>query len=434
MSDTDSLYRLSVTPPPQRDSRSERTDHNNQDQFGSTTPRAQSSKTTKGVGDLRNYVQTTKPFAYRAPIAKMTATPPKDPSSAFKTPTSNRSNKGKGRALEPSPPVLRSNIAKAKEAVDYQAEADAIEEARDLADPDFRVTQDSDAVIIPRKRRRESQAHPSPPSTKAKQLRQRNRLYAKCSDQTKNARDKHIARIQENWGLTPDRWMPVSIMPSTTKKVRGKKAKRQPLLDPRDWNSMLLVELAYLSNSTKNRPDEAFKALQDAVSAKNRGRGGPGLLPTDVQRAIRRLGSTTAGTARPRITPPANPAAAPANLSAEQLLSETTAGMDQEELPPQLPSPRSPTFGREVVIKQESRPVPPVRPSSSDEGGWDGYDAELDKFEELDLQWKEEQAGLAVARVELARFLQRKRLRELTRQHGRNRRDAILLRAEEGEE
>lgn len=436
MADIDSLYGVSVSPPP-RHSGLGRMDHNNQKQLNSTTPKATSSKITHASASMRTFVPTTKPLPFAAPTAKMIATPPKDQSGTIRTPTSTRSNKGKGRALDQSAPVLRSDIlkrtAKSKEAVDFQAEADAIEAARDRADPDFRVPQDSDEILVSKKRRTNSQSqHPSP-AKKAKQPRKRNFLYMNCRQPTKQTRDNHIARIRENWGDTPDRWIAESIMPTKTNKVAGKRSGTMLLRNPRDWNGNLLAELSYLSSL--KRPEEAFKLLRRAVNERSRGGGGAELLPTDVQRVIRRVRrSPAAPTTAPPATPPPDVGAETANDETEQLITETAAAREQSPPAPQLPSPRSPTFGREANIKQEYRAAALDRPSNGGEGGWNGYDAEQEKYEELDLQWKVEQASFAAARAEYARFQQRKRLRENARLHGNDRQDAIIINAREDDE
>lgn len=355
-----------------------------------------------------------KHMSFVVPTARMVETPPRNATSINKRTPSKAKDKGKGKALDqPSPLNVRH---KGKDPMDFQAEVDRTEMARDRADPDFDFAGPS---TTPRKRRLGARTDPSPPTKKAK-LRTRHIAYENCkSEDARRDRDRFIARIHENWKIPAQQWMPKSMVPSRKTNMRKGKYQLEGL-DPRDWNGRLLAELSYFSGVTKNNHARAYKALQDSVSRKGRGAAGPQLLEPDVQYATQICEEANAN----------DPLVAPANLVAEvaeeigtgDTVNQATADLDLDDRA-RIPPPRSPTFvADDVVVKPEPRLKGGRHVESR--GGWDGYDDEVEKLEELTLIADEMTA-------KRARFQQMRRLRELARQHGKSREDAILLRSHE---
>ena len=388
------------------------------------TPSAQ--KSSKGTGnedwirDSRSFLE--RHMSYAAPTAIMTETPSRSARMDGDPSSSRAKGKGKARVVDPpSPPSLRS---KPRDTVDFQVDADRAEMARDLADPDF-----GGPSSLTRKRRAVAPADPSPSAKRAKQQRHRHIAYENCQADARKDRDKHLARIQENWNAPREEWMSESMMPSKKIKQGKHKGRRQPL-DTKDWNSRLLAELSYLSGVTKDKPTEAYKALQEAVSRKDRFGGGPQLLESDVQYAIRACENT-----KPTVPMAAtiDPVTGDADeISADDILNDATADVDIEA-GLQFPSPRSPTFvGDDHIVKQEPQPqaANKVREAACDVA-WDGYDDEMDKLEELKLIEEQKLAVVELKAAQYARSVQRRRVRELARRHGKTKDDAILLRPEE---
>ena len=432
MSDTDSLYRTSVSPPyvqiPPAVVMNEQLRTPRKE---SKTASAQPSHGAAGHGDWirksRDFIE--KHISYGAPTAQMIETLSRDNTSTNQKVSPKGRDKGKGRARDlPSPPNLRS---KGREEADFQAEADHIEMVRDQEDPDFGFDGPS---ITPRKRRAAAQVGPSPPRKRAKQPRSRHIPYESCKGQSRKDRDRYVARIRENLPGSVEQWMPKSAWPTKSIKIAKGKEERRPIEDPKDWNGRLLEELAYLAGVMKNKPADVHKALQDAVARKDRMSGVRlELLEDDVQYAIKKCEraqpSTVSAAQTNAIT------GGPEETRTADIPNEMVADMNfQAERP--LPPPRSPTFaGDDYVVKQESRPN--LASSSrrvQSHGGWEGYDEGRERLEELKLVEEVKKAEAEAKAAKLARFVQQRRHRELARQHGHNQGDAILLRSSEGEE
>lgn len=131
MSDENTLYRTSVSPP--------------QDFYLPYEHRVNSIKLEYESSREDSLSPLAGP-SYRAPIALMTAPPIKHGQSVVSKASPNANDKGKGRAVDISPPPPRP--AKGDQAY-YQAQADRIEGRRDLEDPDFQAgnTQSSETVV-----------------------------------------------------------------------------------------------------------------------------------------------------------------------------------------------------------------------------------------------------------------------------------------------
>jgi hypothetical protein len=301
-----------------------------------------------------------------------------------------------------------------------------MEEARDLADPDYRESQET-----PRKKRpTESQTTPhkrratddiSPRSAKKKSPGHMTFDSLKDRD-SKKERKRHLARIRKQWGPDPEQWMPESVWPC--KFVgSGNRRTRRLIQDPRDWNSPLLEELSYLSAVTKNQPAVAFQALESAVLQRQEQENSHDetqVLKEDVQHATQICKAANASDAAPGPAPPDEDDAAAAEIDAHAPADETPHG---------LPDVRSPTFAREEpVVKVENQParMPGITESLLG-GAWNGYDDEMDKLEEARLEAEEKEALAAARRAQREQIAQRRRIRELMRQHGRTSDDAILL-------
>ena len=356
----------------------------------------------------------------------MIETPKKNQSSTIKTPPSK--SKGKGRAVETSPPLLRSNK---KDQAFYQAEADYIEEARDREDPDFQSSSMDGPANPPRKKRKSSDAEPTQPAktTKTtKSLRARNISYDNCHEPTKKERDTNIVRIKENWNVSDDQILPKLLQPSKT--IRLPKAEPETiLLHPRDWNGEILRKLVYLSALTRNMAPQVHKDLKESVTRKDRGSDSSRLMWQDIEYVTEKY-------VKSKSDPHSVPAVARARAAAsgseattggineQEMLDETMAAGMESEQQFSLPSPRSPTFfADDRPVKQEPGGAA-ARPSSSAQVGaevaWDGYDEARDEYE---LAVAEEEAK----RAKWEALQKKRRLRQLVREHGKDRRNAILI-------
>lgn len=441
MSDTSSLYRITPSPtsptfryPPelrmgQESSKPER----------ATVGKAEPGSAAKASPATTRYRRPDPPYRpYRAPTAQMTLTPSGKlkTSKMLPTPTSLQRTESRYTYNKPSPPVLRS---KRKEEDDYQAEADRSFAIQESADPDYTAPPYSTASTqeTPRKRRRERSVEPSSSSRKVKQSKQngqRHIRYEKCQEETKAQRDKYISRIEENWKLPYDQWMPKTLLPTAAPKRRGGK---REVLQPQDWNTRTLEELSYLASKTKDSSEVAFQALQDAVSRINRDGSGPALLPQDVHHAIKAIGSVDTDTSPIAETSKGKSPVAPREASSgEQDTADivNTQDIDQNvgHFETQLPSPHSPAVAEPSSIKQEAAavPKPSMRPIE-DLGAWEGYDEEMEKYEEKKLYHEELEARADAKRAKREVLEQKRRIREMVRQHGKNKDDAILIRPEE---
>ena len=174
-----------------------------------------------------------------------------------------------------------------------------------------------------------------------------------------------------------------------------------------------------MSKVTSNNHERAHAAFRDAIQRKGRGPAGSQLLASDVEYAIEICKEANA------TDPPAAPADVVAEdaeeIRVEDLLNEATADMGLDDTT-RIPPPRSPTFSADdEVVKQKLRPKSTHAVISG--GGW-CYDDEVERLEELKLIQEAKAA-------ELAHFQQKRRLRELARQHGKSKGDAITLRSHE---
>ena len=429
MSETDSLYRISISPPRFRIPRGLDINAGDLDpetpKLDSRTRMAQgsSSKSSKNkdwTGNSRGVHE--KHVSYVVPTAPMVETPSKAARVNKDSTHSKPKGKGKERAVDLPPPAsLRS---KRRDEADFQDEADRAEKARDLADPDF-----GEPSTKTRKRRAVSHVDVPQPTKRARQHRSRHRAYDECKDQTKEERDRHIERIVRNWNAPREQLIPQSMVP-TKKITKGKdKGKRQPR-DTKDWNGRLLAELSYLSGITKDNPEAAYKALQDAISRTNRFGGGPQLLEDDVKYATLKCQEANSKNPRSEAVDYDTGEVQANDVQTHAPTDEDTAASAQ------LPSPRSPTFAghdRPVKLEAPSRALP-IGSEASVEHGWDGYDDQMDKLLELKLEAEENEARAAAKRAERERVQERRRLCELMRQHGKSKDDAILLRTQGDEQ
>jgi hypothetical protein len=181
--------------------------------------------------------------------------------------------------------------------------------------------------------------------------------------------------------------------------------------------------LSYLSAVTKNQPDVAFQALESTVLQRQEQENSydeTQVLKEDVQHATQIRKAADANDAAPGPAPPDEDDAAAEEIDADAPADETPHG---------LPDLRWPTFAREEpVVKVENQPARmPLATDSLLGGAWNGYDDEMDKLEEARLEAEEQEALAAARRAQREQIAQRRRIRELMRQHGRTSDDAILL-------
>lgn len=340
-----------------------------------------------------------------APVALMMASSSTKPVSTGRLPPVEDAGRYKGRPSGLfSPPRLRS---KGKETQDFQAEVDRTEMARDQADPDYRLSQST-----PKKRRATTDISPK----SAKRRSPGHIPYDKCKDSgSRTERDRHLARIRENWGPETEQWMPRSVWPCKVIRVSGRKTRRQPVENPLDWNCPLLEELSYLSAVTKDKPVVAYQALQNAVSQRQEADDShedTQVFREDVQRATQICKATEARASQ-----------------AGGVAEETDTAPPLNEPVNGLPAMRSPTFaGDDPIIKVEN--LPGLTPGSIDNlanGAWAGYDDELDRLEESRLEAEENEAIAAARRAQREHVKIRRLRRERMREHGRTTEDAILL-------
>lgn len=301
-----------------------------------------------------------------------------------------------------------------------------MEEARDLADPDYRESQETrrkrratGSQTTPRKRRATDDISPR----NVKKKNPRHTTFDSLTDQdSKEERKRHLVRIRKNWGRDPEQWMPEFVWPC--KFVgSGNRRTRQLIGDPQDWNSPLLEELSYLSAVTKNQPAVAFQALEVAVLRRQEYENSheeTQVLKEDVQHATETCKSAEASDAAPGPAPPDEDAYAQADIDVAAPADEAVHG---------LPYVRSPTFfGDAPTIKIENQAARmPLAPESVLDSAWSGYDDEMDKIEEARLEAEENEALAAARRAQREHIAQRRRLRERLRQQGRTRENAILL-------
>ena len=340
-----------------------------------------------------------------APVAPMMASSWTKPIPTGRLPPLEDAGRYKGRPSGLfSPPRLRS---KGKETQDFQAEVDRTEMARDQADPDYRLSQST-----PKKRRATTDISP-----KSAKRRSRGHIpYDKCKDSgSRNERDRHLARIRENWGPDTEQWMPRSVWPYKVARVSGRKSRRQPVENSLDWNCPFLEELSYLSAVTKDQPVVAYQALQDAVSRRQEeddSHEDTQVLREDVQRATQICKATEVRTSQARGVPEEIVPATP--------LNEEVHG---------LPAMRSPTFaGDDPVIKVES--LPGLTPGPIDNlanGAWAEYDDESDRLEESRLEAEENEAIAAARRAQREHVKILRLRRERWRKQGHTKDDAILV-------
>ena len=334
---------------------------------------------------------------------------------------------GRNLGLPISPPRTRSS---GKTPQDFQAEADRMEEARDLADPDYRESQEKprnrysiESQTTPRKRSATDDISPR----SAKKNSPGHKTFDKLKDRgSKTERKRHFAQIRKNWGRDTEQWMPESVWPCRFSRSGNRKIRRL-IEDPRDWNSPLLEELSYLSVVTKNQPGVAFQALEDAVSHRQEQEGSneeTQVLKEDVQLATRICKGEEPDDAAPGPAPPDEDDAAAEEMDTDAPADEAARG---------LPDPRSPTFAAdETVIKVENQAARmSIAAERVADGAWTGYDDEMEKLEEARLEAEENEAVAAARRARREEIAQRRRIRELMRLHGRSREDAIRLGSDE---
>ena len=344
-----------------------------------------------------------------APVAPMMASSSARPLPTGRLPVEDTASRSRGRPSGLfSPPRLRST---GKSTQDFQAEVDRTEMARDQADPDYRLSQST-----PKKRRATSDVSPK----SAKKRSPGHIPYNSCTDSgSRTERDRHLARIRENWGPDTEQWMPRSVWPNKVLRVSGRKSRRQPVENPLDWNCPLLEGLSYLSAVTKGQPDVAYRALEDAVAQRQEADDShevTQLFREDVQ-----VATQICKDGEPRYADQG--AASPAGSVSEEV--ETEARVN--DAPNGLPALRSPTFvSDDPIIKVESLPNPMPRPMETLASGiWTGYDDELDKLEESRLEAEEHEAVAAAKRAQREQLRIRRQIRERMRQHGHTKEDAI---------
>lgn len=433
MSDSDSLYRVSVEPPSRSKGISNMSPKVGK-RTGGWTLSEELSKRRKDDSNFQKHIDAAIPSPFAVPTAKMKATPPKKlvvslPGVHNNLNDTNNINDN-SEVEKPYNTTLGSNLTRSKEAEDYQAEADRVEALRDQDDPDFRGTQDSDEILVasaPRKRR-QSENHPlrSPPALRSEvapapqeattpvqgmKARTRNTLYEDCSDPTKTKRDNHIHRISENWAVPPKVWIPESLLP----KHISRKTKRHTILrNPQDWTTGLLEELAYFSHVSKGEQAKACEALVQSVIERHGTITGTELMPGDVSSAFEQFNMASAPL-------PATPISKRRKLvepiTRPSPVSKPQTEMDIDGPVKQLPSPPTPTVGRNPLVRQDSRCDLPSWAVINEQNS-DTLNEELAKLEELNLLEQEKEAKYALIQAERERLQQQRRVNEAMRLRG----------------
>ena len=366
--------------------------------------------------DNSEFIQSCSPIiekhkSYTTPTAQMAATPSKK---------SSNPDKGKGRAVDFAP---MPGSSMGRDSQDFQAQADRVEKARDRTDPDFAATSSG------RKKRRVGTVQPTSPK-KPKSSHQRNCPYDNLSPETRCTRDKYIQRIESNWNLPWEQWIPKSMMPKET--GGGKTGIPQRLRKPQDWNNPLLEELVYLSKVTKDSHDQAVQALRDAVCRVERPKEGPLLYSTDIQSAIEALEKAEKAVTEERpalsLSTTTGPELDIGGVDPQDFLlaAAVTTALDQE--PGELVNPRissrSPTIAHEA-IKSESGVKDPKKLA----GGWDDWDDRREALRALHYQCKQHEAEAKANEIRYQIMLEEKALRDSRRRLGHGADNAIAVEA-----
>lgn len=411
-----------INPTPRTPKKDETSSVRQEPLAGSSGQRAQFKRPSAFAGE---------DLSFMAPVAQMTFETPTRHNlgeSILKTPK----DKGKGRAIEPSPPLLRS--AKKDDAY-FQRNADRVDKRQDREDPDFETASTAESSkpsqpSKPSKKRKSTDTGSSTPSKKrtnvdtassAAPRRPRNSRYSNVQDATRKDRDYYLTLMNDNWNnAPPHQWMPVTLMPS----VRTKGKLPTYLTDPRDWNNGLLEKLAYLSRVTKGHPEIAYKAVREAVARPNRGGGGPQLNKDDVIHATKVLEHSRSADEK-AVTPPPSTSkharvddvTSPSIGATNGEDTATMGGMTGQEADgsASLPSPRSPTLTADNIKKEPgvAEETPGAAPGA--------YGPPNHEWEDLTAELKEAEAELKQHEAEEAVARDRARLEKL-----RNRRRAMM--------
>ena len=338
-------------------------------------------------------------------------------------PASSSKGKGKQKATDLQPVSLRTAE---KQTPDPENQARAVNDALDRSDPDFSVTSS--------RKRSAGRIEQESPSKRAKKSssNQRHRPYKDCGDETKQDRDTFIACIQASWKVPFDQWMPASLMPGSDQRIRlegGKIRSERKLLEPRDWQTPLLRDLAFFAQMTEGHQSQAFQALRDSVSRKGRGGGGPRLLKTDIHYAAQSW----------QLEEPEPPVAeSSASAAAAQRYTETSeqadwspsVNLDLEPFTDQFDSPRSATFTPVKVESDCNTVASAATPRASRAAGWNGWEEEDERVRALELLRDQRRAEAEVNRIERELLESKRRRREAARAHGHDEEDAIAIEPE----
>lgn len=336
-----------------------------------------------------------------------------------------KKNKGRPSGLF-SPPRTRSNRNTTPE---FQAQADRMEEVRDLEDLDYHQSKTTlsqrpgSADTTPKSGKKANPGH-----VPYEHLKKRN---------IKQERMRHLSRIRKDWGRDPKQWMPHSVWPCKIVRLGGNHKERHLIGEPRDWNTPLLVELSYLSAVTKGKPNTAYRALEEAMSRRQRAEDSNEdiqLHKEDIQLATQ-ICKMTGPSQSSQPNDPNRPVPVPVPALTDDGVAEAespAAVVAMSEASHGLPALRSPTLAGDVApIKLETQP--PGRADVMENvlgGAWTGFDEEMEKLEEQELEAEELEAIAAAKRKRREVIAHRRRIREELRQHGGNSGDAILLRSE----
>ena len=373
-----------------------------------TQPQSPAQHTTKSPSN-QEFIQNTRDYIsekysnYAVPTAQMIEMPSREHQASDKSFTSPRS-KGKSKVLNAEASILPS----ASSTIQQAGRTDDAE--------DITVFELPTPPPTSRKRRPDTDdLEVLPPKAPKGTKRNHNKRYDNCSKETKKQRDELIERIDANWQVSYEQWMPSSLMPSFS----PNKGKTRQTLQPRDWSLPLLKALYYFSEMTKNDQKKAFKALRDVVSSKDLSGGGPQQLrESDVQCAMKNweknkyqepepvIGHSLAGL-------PDVSSSAFARFGGQDFgLANANVAQDQTYDP--LMPVRSPTFAPEA-IKVEPGLAVPHKASVTQYDEWDDEDEPLAAMEH------ERKENLFALKI-----LQGKRRQRLKAQ-GRSSDDAILV-------
>lgn len=301
-----------------------------------------------------------------------------------------------------------------QEDAEIQARVDRIDRVRDAGDPDYQQS-----MATPRKRRATNDDSPRSAKKKSPGHQPFDRLKA----DTKKERKAYVATIRRNWGSDVERWMGDAIWPCRIIRLSDHRSDRRLVRDPKDWNGRLLEELSYLSKATRNQPEIARRALEQAIvqrQEEDNDHGETQVLKEDAQRAIELC--NRAG--------PSHSTPAPTDEGVQAI---EQADMDMPEAEEAHGSAlRSPTLVADVpVVKSESRGSAIQNVVGNVIGGaWTGFDDEMEKLKEAQLEAEELEAVAAAKRKQREVIAQRRRIREQLQHHGAQRDDAIFVRSE----